>query len=125
MANKNQQDEIVYSSTGLQENTACVVSYLGLFFTGMFLIVFEENSKLVRFHAMQSILLFFTVLIVTGILNNIPFGWIVNILIAVVTIPLWFFLMVKGYRRERYKLPFYGQLSENILEKLDRMKKKS
>ena len=118
MNNKNQQDAMIYSSTGLQENTACVISYLGAFFTGLMFLVFEENSKLVKFHAMQSILFF------SAIFTYVPYGSIGNTIVVIIAIPIWFFLMVKGYRREHYKLPFYGQLAENLLEKIDQIKNK-
>lgn len=121
---KERTDEIVYSSTGLQENTASVVCYLGTFFTGMIFLVFEENSKLVRFHAMQSTLLFFCILIVAAIFNYVPYGWIVNSTVAIIGLALWVFLMTKGYKKERYHLPYFGQLSESLLQKLDRKKKR-
>ena len=44
------------SSTGLDENVAALLSYIFGWISGLILFLVEKDSKLVRFHAMQSIL---------------------------------------------------------------------
>src|SRR5690349_25147298 len=45
------------SSTGLDENIAALLSYIAGWVTGLVFFLIEKNSRLVRFHAMQSIIL--------------------------------------------------------------------
>ena len=45
------------SSTGLDENVAALLSYIFGWVSGLIFFLIEKDSRLVRFHAMQSILL--------------------------------------------------------------------
>jgi uncharacterized membrane protein len=45
------------SSTGLDENIAALLSYVFGWVSGLIFFLMEKDSRLVRFHAMQSILL--------------------------------------------------------------------
>src|SRR5678809_1523675 len=45
------------SSTGLDENIAALLSYLFGWVSGLVFFLIEKNSRFVRFHAMQSLLL--------------------------------------------------------------------
>src|SRR3569833_1979309 len=72
------------TSTGLAPNVAGALSYLFGIITGVIFIVLEKENQFVRFHAMQSILVFaalFILGIVFSIFAAIPFlGWIVALL---------------------------------------------
>ena len=46
------------SSLGLDPNVAALLSYLGGFVSGIIIFVLEKDNKFVRFHAMQSLILF-------------------------------------------------------------------
>lgn len=107
-------EEEIYSTSGLQENTAAVISYFGLFFLSVFFVFNEKHSNFVRFHAMQSTILFLSLLVIVIIFRYIPFGWIVNIVIGIIAILLWIMLMVKAYRKEYYKLPIIGDFAEKL-----------
>ena len=45
------------SSTGLDENIASLIAYLAGWVSGLIFFLIERDSRLVRFHAMQAILL--------------------------------------------------------------------
>ena len=62
------------SSTGLDENIAALLSYVFGWVSGLIIFLIEKDSRLVRFHAMQSLLF--------------------NVLVAVVGIALWIVLFV-------------------------------
>ena len=66
------------SSTGLDENIAALLAYVFTWVSGLILFIMEKNSRLVKFHAMQSILLAATA-IVCGVVLWI--GWFVVTLI--------------------------------------------
>src|SRR5688500_11065761 len=66
------------SSTGLEENIAALLSYVFGWVSGLVFFLIEKDSKLVRFHAMQSILLCVVVAVLCVAL------WILSFLFLVV-----------------------------------------
>ena len=50
------QTEQAKSSTGLDENIAALLSYVFGWISGLIFFLIEKDSRLVRFHAMQSLL---------------------------------------------------------------------
>ena len=60
------------SSTGLDENIAGLLSYAGLFVTGLVFFFMEKNSRFVKFHALQSTILFISLAIVNIMVRWIP-----------------------------------------------------
>ncbi|HEY0826785.1 MAG TPA: hypothetical protein VGE40_01700 [Bacilli bacterium] len=101
------------SSTGLDGNVAGLLSYaLGLF-TGILFLVLEKNSRFVKFHAMQSILISAVLIIINMILGFIPIiGWILGVFITPVIFILWLFLMYQAYQGKWFKLPIIGDVAE-------------
>ena len=100
------------SSTGLDENVAGLLCYLLGFITGIIFLVVEKKSSFVRFHAKQSTITFLGLFVVKIILGMIP---IINLLvlpILILSLILWFLLMIKALRGERYSLPIVGKMAE-------------
>src|SRR6185503_10291553 len=60
--------QTVKSSTGLDENVAALLSYIAGWVSGLIFFLIEKDSRLVRFHAMQSILLNAVALVVGFVL---------------------------------------------------------
>jgi uncharacterized membrane protein len=101
------------SSTGLEENVAALLSYVLTWLTGIIFFLIEKDSKFVKFHAMQSIVTFVALMIISWILSVIPFiGWVLSTLIWILVVVLWIVLMIKAYRGEKFKLPVAGDLAE-------------
>jgi uncharacterized membrane protein len=112
------------TSTGLDENIAGLLCYLLGFITGIIFYVIEKENKFVRFHAMQSIVVFGSILIINWmvipIVMMIPvLGWIVGgllgLVVFIVSIVLWVLLMYKAYKGEKYKVPFAGDFAEKYV----------
>mgnify|MGYP001075015846 CR=1 FL=1 len=101
--------------TGLEPNVAGLLCYLFGWVSGLIFFLIEKDS-FVRFHAMQSIIVFgaITVLsIIFGILFMVPFvGAILGAILWIGTLILWILLMVKAYQGERFKLPIAGDIAE-------------
>ena len=97
------------TSTGLQENVAGLLCYLGWWVTGLVFILIEKENKVVRFHAAQSIIVFGAITIAYAILFWIP---VVPILIWILSVVLWIVLMVKAYQGVVFKLPVSGNMAE-------------
>jgi uncharacterized membrane protein len=105
------------TATGLDANVAATLAYLVGWVTGIVFLFFEQENKFVRFHALQSIIVFGSLSVAWMIALSVPFlGWIVAFLvIPPVSAFLWLFLMYKAYQGERYKLPFAGEMAEQRL----------
>jgi len=100
------------TSTGLQPNVGALLSYLAGFITGIIFFVIEKENKFIRFHAMQSIILFGGLFALQMML---AFTVVLIFLIPIINIAsliLWIILMVKAYQGEMFKLPVIGNIAE-------------
>lgn len=89
-------------------------------FTGIILLFVEKDNEFVRFHAMQSTIVFGAIILFNIVLGIVPvLGWIIAIIlspiIGLVAFVLWFILMWKAYSGEKFKLPYIGNLAEKQL----------
>ena len=94
---------------GLSENQAAAFAYIGLFVTGIIVYVMEKEDKTLRFHGLQSAVLFGGLCILATILGWIPligslFAWIPSTL----TFLGWIFLTFMAYKGNVFKIPILG-----------------
>lgn len=107
------------SSAKSNENLMAAASYLLGFITGIIFLLLEKESKFVRFHAMQSTILFGGIFVLNLALGFIPLlGWLVGLLLSFAAFILWLVLMWKAFQGEMYKLPYIGDIAEQQLKKL-------
>ena len=101
------------TSAGLDANVAAALTYLVGFVTGIFFLLVEKENKFVRFHAMQSTLVFAGIVALDILLQIIPIlGALVVIFIVIpASAVLWLLLMFKAYQGEEFKLPLVGQMA--------------
>ena len=101
------------TSTGLEENVAGLLCYVLGWITGLVFILIEKENQMVRFHAMQSIIVFGAISVVSIIISFIPLlGTILGIILSVLALVLWILLMIKAYQGEKYKIPVAGDIAE-------------
>jgi uncharacterized membrane protein len=101
------------TSTGLEENVAGLLCYVLGWITGLVFFLIEKDNKFVRFHAMQSIIVFGTLTVASIVISWIPFiGWVICWLISILAVVLWIVLMIKAFQGEKYKLPWAGDMAE-------------
>lgn len=101
------------------ENLMAAASYLLGFITGIIFLLIEKQSAFVRFHAMQSTILFGGVFIANIALGFIPFlGWLVGLLLTFAAFILWIVCMWKAFQGELYKVPYVGEMAERQLAKM-------
>ncbi|MCD6382935.1 MAG: DUF4870 domain-containing protein [Thermoplasmata archaeon] len=107
---------------GLDENIAGALAYLGTFITGILLLLMEKENRFVRFHAMQSVVIFLPLIIIINILEYVLyytcFAWLIVWLLVLLFILVWFLGMWKAYNGEYFKFPIVGDIAENLLEKV-------
>jgi uncharacterized membrane protein len=108
---------MVKTSMNMEENMAGLLCYLLFWVTGLIFYILEKQNKTVRFHAMQSILLFLPLHIFAYIFSfSLWFGfgflwWLAGLIWLFVFI-LWIILMLKAYQGEKFKLPVIGDIAE-------------
>ena len=101
------------TSTGLEANVAGLLCYVLGWISGLVFILIEKENKFVRFHAVQSIIVFGALTLTSIVLGWIPVLNVVIVpLISVLGLVLWIVLMIKAYQGEKYKLPWAGDLAE-------------
>jgi uncharacterized membrane protein len=101
------------TSLGMQPNVAALLSYLLGFISGIVFYVLEKDNKFVRFHAMQSIVVFGFLFVLGMFLRFFPvIGWVMSSIVYLVELVLWIILMIKAYQGEMFKLPVAGDIAE-------------
>jgi uncharacterized membrane protein len=102
------------TSSGLDENVAGALAYALGWITGLGFLLTEPANKFVRFHALQSLIVFGGLSLAWFIAMSIPLlGWaIAFVVIPPLSAVLWLLLMFKAYQGARFKVPFAGDVAE-------------
>jgi uncharacterized membrane protein len=105
-------------STGLQENVASLLCYVLGWITGIIFLILEPNNKTIKFHAIQSIIVFGSITVAHIILDWIPFvGWFVFMpILWVIWVISWILLMVKAYQGGTWHYPIAGNIAERYVK---------
>lgn len=134
------------STTKLPQNKAGFLCYVGFWVTGIIFLIIERKNKLVRFHAMQSLVVFGILNIIWGVANTIRGAtlaywggfypgywgyWVVGPIAIAATVVfgiffaiwwiLWAVLMYRTYHGRLYKVRLFGlgDFAERMIAKLD------
>ena len=119
------------TSMNLEENVASMLCYIVTWVTGLIFYLVEKENKTVRFHALQSIMVFLPLTIIAPILGwigspkwsyrgglsysydpGIPaLIWLSWIVYAIMFI-LWLILIINAYQGKKLKLPIVGDIAE-------------
>jgi uncharacterized membrane protein len=105
------------TGTGLTPNLAGALAYLLGPITGIIFLILEKTNTFVRFHAMQSTVLWvgwviasIALSILSGVVPVI--GWIFGLVLSIVMsfggFILWLVLMWKAYQGQEWELPIVG-----------------
>ena len=106
------------TSAGNQNLMAALTYLLGII-TGVIFLVIERKNAYIRFHAAQSVVTFGIIFILSIILPFIPvLGRVLLAVLNIVQLVVWILLMVKAYQGVKYKLPYIGDLAEDLLKKM-------
>jgi uncharacterized membrane protein len=101
------------TSTGLDANLAAALSYLVGFVTGIIFLIVEKENRFVRFHALQSTLVFAGIVLIDILLQVVPILGALLVIFFVIPASaiLWLVLMFKAYQGEEFKLPLVGRVA--------------
>ncbi len=91
------------------------IAYLLGCISGVVLYLVEKEDKYVRFHAVQSTILFGGLFILNIVLMVTLVGILLMPIVGLIALALWVFLMYKAYNGEKYKLPYIGDMAEKYV----------
>jgi uncharacterized membrane protein len=112
---RERQKAKTVSTVDLEPNVAGLLCYVAGWISGVIFLLLEQKNKFVRFHAIQSIIVFGALHLISVMLSHIPFiGWFFGSIIGVLGFILWIVLMVKAYHNQRYKVPWAGNLADKL-----------
>jgi len=130
------------SSTNLKPNVAGLLCYLGVWVTGIIFLIIERRNKIIRFHAMQSLVTFGILHIIIAVADTVRswtpwwagpgWGWffhpqwvaanvVFGVFMTISTI-LWIVMMHQTYHGRLLKLSLFGDIAQKLLAKLDGIK---
>lgn len=98
---------------GFDENIEGLLCYLLGWVTGIVFLLLEKENRFVRFHALQSLVVFLGLFVLNLIVGSIPLLGFLSPIIFLLALVLWILLMVKAFQGEKYKLPWVGEFAEN------------
>ena len=101
-------------------NLVAALSYFLGFITGVVILLVEKDDKFIRFHAMQSTLIFgaiFVIDIILGaVIGAVPIlnfiNSLFNTLVFIVALIVWIVSMLKAFQGQMFKWPVVGNFAE-------------
>jgi uncharacterized membrane protein len=96
------------TSLGMNEKLEAALTYLCGWLTGLIFLLAEKKSKLVRFHALQSIVASVVVTIVYFLLGISIIGVFLFPLLGILVFIGWIFCMYKAYQGKMFEIPVIG-----------------
>lgn len=114
-------EEKVKTGTGLPRNTSAALSYVLGPVTGVIFYVLEKDA-FVRFHAMQSIVVFLVLFILQWV-----FGFTIILLplvplVSILSFALWLFLIYKAWQGDEWEVPVLGKYARKLTKKVQAQK---
>ncbi len=95
-------------STSVPQGIAGLIAYFAPLFGGLLFLFLERENKLVRFHAVQSILLWIFFIIISAVFSWIP---VLNILLWLFILIVWIFMMYQALMERQFELPVIGRIA--------------
>ena len=105
------------SGTGLPKNTAAALSYVLGPVTGVVFQVLEKDP-FVRFHAMQSIVVFVVLFVLQWVLGITIVLLPLVPLISILSFVLWLLLIYKAWQGDEWEIPVLGAYARKFVKKV-------
>lgn len=125
-----EKKDLGQTSTGIQPNVAALLSYVVGWITGLIFFLIETKNKFVRFHAMQSVIVFgaltvasiamsvlVSIFVIARLYFILPLFQLIGTCLWLAGLILWIILMIKAYQGEYFKLPIAGDIADKQAQK--------
>lgn len=103
-------------ATGLKKNTAGALAYVLGPITGVIFLVLEKDP-FVRFHAMQSIVVFVTLFVLQWVLGLTIVLLVLVPLVGILSFILWLLCIYKAWMGEEWGVPVLGKFARQLAKK--------
>ena len=99
----------------LTPNVEALLCYVGGWISGIIFLVLEQKSHTIRFHALQSIIVFGALSVAMAVFGAVPVigGGFAGAL-GLIAFILWIILLVKAISGDYLKVPWVGDLAEKL-----------
>lgn len=104
-------------ATGLSKNTAAALSYVLGPITGVIFLLLEKD-EFVRFHAMQSIVVFVGLFAIDWFLGLTIILLPLTALVGLVAFILWLILIYQAYQGKEFEVPFAAKIARDLVKKI-------
>jgi uncharacterized membrane protein len=102
--------------TGLKKNTAAALAYVLGPITGVIFLILEKDP-FVRFHAMQSIVVFVTLFVLQWVLGLTIILLVLVPLVGILAFILWLMCIYKAWMGEEWEVPVLGKFARQLAKK--------
>jgi uncharacterized membrane protein len=106
------------ASTGLKKETSAALAYVLGPITGVIFLILEKDNAFVRFHALQSIVVFVGLFAIQWMLGITIILLPLVPLVGIVSFILWLVLIYKAWQGEEFEVPFAGKLARQLGNKI-------
>lgn len=97
---------------GLPENIVAALCYPVGWVSGLVFLLFERKNKFVRFHAMQSVLLFMPIALLIFLMAWVPvIGWFLADGAGMAAMLVILIPMYMAFRGSKFKIPIIGKIA--------------
>ena len=101
---------------GLDENIVAALCYVGFWITGIIFLLIEQDNKFVRFHAMQSLMIFLPLSLIVFLVAWVPYvGWVIADFMGFPSIFLALLLAFLAFRGMKFKIPVIGNYAYRLI----------
>lgn len=104
------------AATGLKKETAGALAYVLGPITGVIFLVIEKDP-FVKFHAMQSIVVFVGLFVLQWVLGLTIILLPLVPLIGIISFVLWLVLIYKAWQGKEWEVPFLGKIARKLANK--------
>jgi uncharacterized membrane protein len=105
------------AGTGLKKTTSGALAYVLGPVTGVLFLVIEKDP-FVRFHAMQSTVVFVVLFVLQWVLGITIILFPLSALIGIIGFALWLILIYKAWQGEEWEVPVLGKIARNLIKKV-------
>jgi uncharacterized membrane protein len=107
------------TSTGLPQNIAIALSYLFTWVGGLIMLFVEKQNRTVRFHALQSVILFGALSILSLILPHLPIiGFLLGYLLNLAWVVGIIGMTVLSFLGRNIRLPYIAEYADKYIDRI-------
>jgi uncharacterized membrane protein len=105
------------AASGLKKTTSGALAYVLGPITGVIFLIIDKDP-FVRFHAMQSIVVFVGLFVLQMVLGFTIILAVLVPIISILSFVLWLILIYKAWQGEQWEVPVFGKIARNMASKV-------